>query len=262
MAAADKPPKDAPLSAVRPKVRAEIKRLVKGGAQILLDENAAQKGDKKKDGSAVLRYQDWYTAALPVVRQLMPDRYSDFQAQYKLDRRKDITLETYTISDYLIGLVITRLGQPVFQPFDAFVPKFQQQIQILRSGLARLDSALSDIRGLVQAELFDDQFSTARELKRAGHLRAAGAVAGVALESHLKEVSVVRGAELKKKDPTLSDYNDALKAAGIFDVPNWRAIQRLTDIRNLCVHSRDRDPTTAEVEELINGAEKVTKTLF
>ena len=34
------------------------------------------------------------------------------------------------------------------------------------------------------------------------------------------------------------------------------------DIRNLCDHHKDREPTQQEVEDLIKGVEKITKTLF
>ena len=56
--------------------------------------------------------------------------------------------------------------------------------------------------------------------------------------------------------------NDTLKNATVIDVPVWRNLQRLADIRNLCSHAKDREPTRDEVEELISGAQKVIKTLF
>jgi len=93
-------------------------------------------------------------------------------------------------------------------------------------------------------------------------LRAAGALAGVTLESHLSRISINHNVKVSKKNPTISDLNDELKNNGIYDVPDWRFIQRLGDIRNLCVHSKDRDPTKDEVDELIKGVQKVTKTLF
>jgi len=51
-------------------------------------------------------YQAWYSKSLPVVRQVLPERYQEFIEQYKLDKRKDKEIDflTYTISDYLIGL--------------------------------------------------------------------------------------------------------------------------------------------------------------
>jgi len=59
-----------------------------------------------------------------------------------------------------------------------------------------------------------------------------------------------------------SDYNDVLKNAGVIDVPTWRQIQYLGDIRNLCDPHKEREPTQQEVEELIKRVEKITKTLF
>ena len=66
----------------------------------------------------------------------------------------------------------------------------------------------------------------------------------------------------RKKHPTISDFNDLLKNGGVLDTPTWRQIQRLGDVRNLCDHNKDRDPTKEEVEELVSGVEKFTKTLF
>ncbi|MBK8579609.1 MAG: hypothetical protein IPN78_15750 [Candidatus Accumulibacter sp.] len=66
----------------------------------------------------------------------------------------------------------------------------------------------------------------------------------------------------KKQHPTISDFNDLLKNGAILDVPAWRNIQRLGDLRNLCDHSKHRDPTKEEIAELIDGVDKITKTLF
>ena len=147
-------------------------------------------------------------------------------------------------------------------PLSAFIMKFQHQIVILQSALDRIDSILADIRGVLEARLFDNQLDTATELMQKGLLRAAGALAGVTLESHLATICSNHNIILKKKEPTISDFNEALKRNDVFDVVNWRFIQRLGDIRNLCVHSKDREPTHDEINELIEGIKKVIKTLF
>jgi len=46
------------------------------------------------------------------------------------------------------------------------------------------------------------------------------------------------------------------------ETPTWRFIQHLSDLRNLCDHNKDREPTKDEVNELIVGVTKITKTLF
>src|SRR5690606_2284536 len=133
---------------------------------------------------------------------------------------------------------------------------------ILKSAQARFESTLLDIRQLVQADLFDSELDAATELVKKGFLRAAGAVAGVVLEKHLAQVAQNHNIKTRKKHPSISDFNDLLKNGAVLDVPTWRQIQRLGDIRNLCDHNKERDPTKEEVEELIAGVERVSKTLF
>lgn len=210
-------------------------------------------------------YQVWYSKTLPVVRQILPDRYQEFMDQYRLEKRtnKDIDILTYTISDYLVGIRITRgyMKEEVVNPYTAFSSKFAQQLAILGSCLERIDSVLSDIQGTLQAELFDDELSAAQELMKKGHLRAAGALAGVTIERHFSTVAGNRAIKIRKKTPTIADFNDAFKDGGVYDVPTWRFVQRLGDIRNLAVHFKSREPTKDEVEEMIGGVQKALKTI-
>lgn len=209
-------------------------------------------------------YQSWYSEASSVIKQLLPDRFDDFVRHYQKPKsRKDITFENYRIEDYLQGLMVTRgwdkekvVGQ------EAAIPHFRQQLAILESVESRFESALFDIRQLVQADLFDSELQEARELLKKGFIRASGAVAGVVLEKHLAQVAQNHSVKTRKKNPTISDFNDLLKNGNVLDTPSWRQIQRLGDVRNLCDHNKDREPTQEEAEELISGAEKITKTLF
>lgn len=276
------------MATTKEKLKDAVVNLVNEGREILLNElskeqpssskpvaskkraskskKEAEKPEEKETPKLSLHqaYQAWYSKSLPVVRQILPERYQEFIEQYKLDKRKDITYLTYTISDYLIGLRITRGWdkEDVVDTFSAFFTKFQHQLTILISCLDRLDSVLADIQGTLQAELFDDELSAAEELAKKKHLRAAGALAGVTLERHLSNVALNHGIKIGKKDPTISDFNDAFKNAGICDVPTWRFIQRLGDIRNLSVHFKNREPTEDEIDEMVKGVQKVLKTVF
>lgn len=259
------------------RIREEIEALIEEGTKIRSTETGAKSksatgsGTKKSGKPPVaskwlqlISYQQWYTKALPIVRQLIPDRYAEFQQFYQHDRRatgEKFDIDTYAIRDYLLGFTLKRGGSEVVDPLTMFTVKFLTQLAILKSALTRLDSILADIRGILQAEFFDDEISAANELLAKGHLRAAGAVAGVVLERHLAQVAAKHNVTMKKKDPTIADFNDALKAQGYFDIPNWRFVQRLGDIRNLCAHSKQREPTKDEVDELIRGTEKSVKTL-
>lgn len=260
------------------KLKEELELLLKQGKEILANKWAseatkelARRGKKdvkpseaaKKGHNISSSYQVWYSKTLPVIQQLLPERYTEFQEYYRLDKRKGIDVMTYTINDYLMGITQTKYtGEEAFSSFGVFVQKFQNQIDILESAFDRIDSLLINIKGVLQAELFDNELLVANELFKKKHLRAAGAVAGVVIERHLGQVTKAHAIVVRKSDPSISDLNDLLKNAGVLDIPNWRLNQRLGDIRNLCVHSKEREPTPEEVEDLIRGAEKVIKTIF
>jgi len=178
--------------------------------------------------------------------------------------RKDITSENYRIEDYLQGLTVTRDGWEkvkVVGP-EAAIPQFQQQFAILRSVSARFQSSLFDIRQLVQADVFDSELDAADELAKNKFTRAAGAMAGVVLERHLTQVCENHAVKVAKKTPVISDLNNAFKDANLIDVPQWRFIQLLADIRNLCDHNKAAEPTSEQVDDLISGVRKTIKTLF
>ena len=106
------------------------------------------------------------------------------------------------------------------------------------------------------------ELDAARELLKNGFLRASGAICGVILEKHLGQVCTNHSLSLRKKNPAINDYNQLLKDENVIDVPTWRLIQRLADIRNLCDHNKEREPKKDETEDLINGVDKVIKELF
>lgn len=210
-------------------------------------------------------YQAWYSEAKVLVKQILPDRLSDFVSHYEKPKsRKSVTHENYKIEDYLQGLAVTRSvwNREIIVGPDAAIPQFRQQLAILKSLRRRFESSLFDIRQLVQADLLDSDLDVAEELAKNKFTRAAGAVAGVVLERHLAQVGENHVIKIAKKLPVISDFNDALKAANVIDIPQWRFIQHLADIRNLCDHNKLKEPTIEQVDDLVAGVRKITKTLF
>ncbi len=207
-------------------------------------------------------YQYWYSEATSLVRQLLPDRLSDFTRYYEKPKsRKDLTYESYVIEDYLQGLTVS-YGADKVVGTDAAIPRYRQQLSIVKSIKQRFRSSLFDIRQLAQADLFDSELDAAKELAKNKFHRAAGVVAGVVLEKHLKEVCSNHGLTIRKKAPQISDLNDKLKAESVIDIPQWRSIQHLGDLRNLCAHDKQSEPTREQADDLITGVAKVTKTIF
>jgi hypothetical protein len=265
------------------KYKKDLTRLIDHGVKLLnamqysqlpdqFREQAKKAFKTKKESDAFIDklpiftadYQTWYSEALVLIKQLLPDRVSDFIKYYEKPKmRKEITYENYVIEDYLQGLTITRgyNKDVVVSPTAAF-PKFTQQLNFLKAVERRFESSLFDIKQLVQADLFDSELGSAKELTRHKFVRAAGAIAGVVLEKHLSQVASNHNLKSAKKHPTINDFNELLKNNEIIDTAKWRFIQHLGDIRNMCDHNKEKEPTVDEVNDLIFGVDKVIKTTF
>jgi len=209
-------------------------------------------------------YQSWYSESLALLRQVLPDRVQDFTRHYEKPKtRKEISYENYRIEDYLQGLTVTRgVYKEKVVGADAAIPHFRQQLAIVEAAQGRFESSLFDIRHMVQADLMDSELEAAEHLAKSKFFRAAGAVAGVVLERHLGQVCSDRKITISKKNPTISDFNEALKAGGVIDIPQWRFVQHLGDIRNICDHAKTPDPTPEHVTDLLNGVKKIIKTVY
>lgn len=211
-------------------------------------------------------YQEWYSEALALLTQTLPDRVADFESYYKYSRvRKEISSENYRIQDYLQGLQVTRgsgYGKTIMVDGSEAIPVFRQQLNIVKAAKATLGSNLLDLKLVLQADLFDSEIEGAKALAKAGFLRAAGAICGVVIEKHFKQVCKNRRILIRKKKPTIFDLNQALRENDVVSVPQWRFVQHLADIRNICDHDRGREPARNELDDLISGTSKVLKTIF
>ena len=80
-------------------------------------------------------YQRWYSEALALLRQILPDRVADFCRHYEKPKtRKDITYDNYRIEDYLQGLNVTRgVYKEKVVSQDAAIPHFRQQLAIVEA---------------------------------------------------------------------------------------------------------------------------------
>ena len=209
-----------------------------------------------------LEYQRWYSEALALIRHVLPDRLQDFKSYYEYPRaRKEITFKNYMIKDCLQELTLRR-GSANTLNGRAAIAEFTQQLAIVEAARNVLNSTLLDLRQILQADLFDSELDSARELARAGHLRAAGVICGVVIEKHLGQVCSDHSVSVGRKKSTINNLAEVLKINNIIDVPVWRRLQHLADVRNLCSHNKKREPAIGEVEDLLNGTGYVIKLVF
>ena len=210
-------------------------------------------------------YQSWYTTAIKAVESLASDRYAEFRGYYEIDRSRDVVShETYSIQDYLNKSWVGVVYDPNTKNTKGrarMINCFFNQLAILKAIKNRVDSVLTDIEGELFAELEDNEMGVARQLIKISP-RAAGALAGVVIEGHLRKVSNAHGIEISKKNPAISDLNDPLKDASVIDTSAWRKIRYLADLRNLCSHKKEEEPTKEQVADLLDGTEWLMKTVF
>ena len=230
----------------------EIQNLLEEGNEIAQD----LKSDKRK--KFILEYETWYSKSLIYIKKINNDRVEDFKCLYKLEKRKEITYSTYAIADALNGVCV-----PVrhITPVSAY-SKIIQQVSILKATKELLRAKVYQLQELLQADIFDNELSSAKELNKKGFYRAAGAICGVVLEEHFQNLLDKHDISISKKNPTINDYNDLLKNNAIIDVPTFRQIQFLGDIRNLCDHKKDENPTKEQIDDLIRGTDKIIKTIY
>ena len=249
------------------KIKNELKALLDEQKNLL--ELARKNAGYVKFGET---YQIWYTRAYKVVELLGNERLEEFISYYRIDpKRKGTSIEKYVIQDYINGtLTIQTLERfsgsfklkPISEDGNEIVKqKVINQLQILGSLESRIDSILQDVKGHLLADIQDSELKIADQLRKVS-LRAAGALAGVILEGHLQRVTQNHNISIRKKSPTIADLNDPLKNKEVYDNPTWRKIQYLADIRNLCSHKKDQEPTNDEVVELISGVNWVIKSIF
>jgi len=230
-----------------------------------VDKDLLKKLEKDENVSFNSNYQQWYSETLALIKQVLPERLSEFKELYRFElKRKTIDQFNFAIQDWLHGTrsAIDPLGKKYFNDNSIVLSKYNNQIGILNSAIKKFNSSLFEIKQILQTDLFDSEIQMAEELRRKGFLRAAGVICGVIIEKHLQEVCNNHKIIIKKKNPTIGDFNDKLKESDVIDVPSWRKIQRLGDIRTLCSHKKNREPSQDEIDELLQETDKLIKYLF
>lgn len=216
----------------------------------------------KKEAQFQYDYQRWYTKALKVMSIFALDRVEEFRNYYEINpKRKSLDYGTYVIQDYIMGVAPNEYRIPNFDTRKQVLICFFNQLTILKAVVDRQDSILDNIEGEFFAELQDNQIVVAKQLAKVS-LRAAGTLIGVVIESHLQKIASAHAIKINKKFPTIADLNDPLKTASIINIATWRKISYLADLRNLCSHKKDSEPTKEQIEELIQGAEWLNKNVY
>lgn len=106
---------------------------------------------------------------------------------------------------------------------------------------------LSSVKTLVQAEVFDSELEQADELFSNGYSTAAAVIAGVVLETALRELCDRNNIPHGKLDKMNAD----LAKANVYNKLNQKRITALADIRNSAAHGKSSEFTSQNVSDMI-----------
>lgn len=191
--------------------------------------------------AAAVTYQQWFSATRAILERNQRSRLKEFDALH-VNVTEALTRNYMTQGDQLTTM-----------------SNLRQQSNILQAVPSYLRYSAFDIELEAYATLMDDEVAAAAALVKQGFLRPAGALLGVILERYLKNL-------LRKREPpvsfrqnaTLSTLNDLCKDV-VYDQITWRRVQHLSDLRNLCAHEKEREPTKSEVGELLTGVSGIIR---
>jgi len=111
---------------------------------------------------------------------------------------------------------------------------------------------LRSTRSLIQAEVFDSELEQAGELLKLGYKAPAAVVAGVVLETTLRELCDQENLAHGKLDKMNSD----LAKAGIYNKLQQKRVTALADIRNSAAHGKPDEYSADDVKAMIQDIER------
>jgi len=113
---------------------------------------------------------------------------------------------------------------------------------------------LITFKQIVQAEVFDSELEQAKSLLVNGYKNAAAVIAGVVLETAIKELCLNNGIEIERK--RLTQLSDDLAKVGVYNKLQQKQITALADIRNNAAHGNYDEFTKEDVERMISDIER------
>ncbi|MDC4389630.1 HEPN domain-containing protein [Acinetobacter baumannii] len=133
--------------------------------------------------------------------------------------------------------------------------RLRQLIPILNAAYDDLKNGfLITFKQIVQAEVFESELEQAKSLLESGYKNAAAVIAGVVLETAIKELCQNNGIDLEKKN--LNRLNEDLVKAGVYNTLQQKQILALADIRNKAAHGDYDEFTKEDVERMISDIER------
>jgi hypothetical protein len=204
---------------------------------------------KKIQKLAIRNYQKYYSTGVLLIKDFIPNRETEFSDCYQ----KIKTTQPAGIMDYLQFRNSQYKNDKI-----KIIEKFSNQFEIQRSILLSIPHVAKikekNLREIISADFIEREIDQSEYLFKIKCYRAAGALAGVALEQHLKVLCEKYNLDSKKKD-TIGPLVQYLYSDNKIDISLMKKILHLASIRDKCAHPSDVEKD--EIKELIEGVKKI-----
>lgn len=133
---------------------------------------------------------------------------------------------------------------------DTPIKKFGRLRSVFRAAREDYEGGyLRSTRSLIQAEVFDTELEQAQAFLNAGYKTPAAVVAGVVLETSLRELCAQQG--IPHESEKLEKMNADLAKKGVYNKLQQKRITALADIRNSAAHGHPDQFKEADVRDMI-----------
>lgn len=211
--------------------------------------------DKTSLANIIAEYENWYSSAYIIIQNYLPERETDFKKSYE-HIFSGINLARYASSG---GSIPTSEFAIEANAITARArSSFQSQTAILESLPNALEIKALRLDKLISAEIFSDEIEQANEFFDKGYIRAAGVVAGVALERYLNNLvrDNMKICESEKR-LTIVPLAQKLKEMELIDAEEVKKLTWLSGIRNQCAHDTGPAPKKETVKDLIDHVQRL-----
>lgn len=117
---------------------------------------------------------------------------------------------------------------------------------------------LNSVKNLIQAEVYDNELEQAKELLSAGYISAAAVIAGVVLETTIRNLCETHKIQSGKLDKMNAD----LAKSGVYNSITQKRITAIAGIRNSAAHGKTGEFNQEDVNSMIEEVERFLSTIL
>ncbi|WP_346356359.1 DUF4145 domain-containing protein [Pseudomonas pergaminensis] len=145
------------------------------------------------------------------------------------------------------------------QMFDVGVARFERMRAVFLAAKEDFEGGyLNSLRNLVQADVFTSELEQAGQLLDAGYISAAAVIAGVVLETTIRNLCTDRGIA----HGSLDRMNADLTKASAYNSIQQKRITAMAGIRNSAAHGKTDEFTSGDVKGMIDDVERFLATIL